>query len=425
MTITYRDKYKPDLVLKVLKTVRKEIKSGTAPLGKFVKEECEAVLFSMLKFPDDIPEKDSRDIVKKAISETELKGAESPEIFLDAINKFEAEFLARPIKRYVLATSISINKATVLPMIKFGNKSIIFEPDLPPKYTETSYSLVSTAGNNLFAELPNNYLHVRVSVTARSDHQAADQALELLDFIRGLWNWDLNIRHPYRNTWGGKAKPVNSIILGPVHTLHKPNGNLASYYWWYENNYLGAVTPYSLKQEDIDRMNHWYLHVKNILKKHKYPKNIINSIVRYAKSLDERDWTTSFIRLWSILEMLSFPNGTNHEKSIQRTAFLFKDYDYHLAILRHLKDYRNSKVHMDKENNKIELYLYELKNYVEILIGFHINNKFGFSSLEEAAEFLDLPHEDEQLKKVINKYNNARYYREFKKKPTKIEKINL
>jgi hypothetical protein len=173
-------------------------------------------------------------------------------------------------------------------------------------------------------------------------------------------------------SWASKPKPVNNIILGPIHTLHKPSGELAATeVWWYEPSYLGAIKPFTPKQNEIDSMNESFNYVKKTFKMHKYPQVIHNAIIRYTRALDERDWTTAFIKLWSILELLTDTGKTSYDTTIKRTAFLYKEREYHLQVLQHLKKYRNSSVHLDKGNSEMETYLYQLKNYVETLMGFH------------------------------------------------------
>ena len=94
------------------------------------------------------------------------------------------------------------------------------------------------------------------------------------------------------------------------------------------------------------------------LRKHKYPDIIRESIIRYTRSLDERILPTAFIKLWGVLELLTDTVGASYEATIKRTAFIFKERDYHFQVLQHLRKYRNSSVHMDSENSEVETYLY-------------------------------------------------------------------
>jgi hypothetical protein len=412
MPASWKQEYCPSQVVEKLEATRKIGVDNKVKFEGWGHLEFVALLYSMLNFPDDIPEIDARRIVSKAIFTSGAKGIITVQSLLTEINKLEREYQSSPIERYALASSISISLFSKIPNINIGNTIIIFERSLPKRFRQESESLIKHAEQSLFASLPTDYLKVRVHVSAKSIHHAADQALEILDFTRGVWNWVFNRRHSFRMSWGGKPSPVNNIILGPIHTLHRPNGGLAAKdNWWYEPSYFGAIQPFSPKQDEINSMSKSFEHIKNVFKTHKYSQVIQSSIVRYTRALDERDWTTAFIKLWSILELLTDTTRSNYEITIKRTAFLYQERDYHLQVLQHLREYRNSSIHFNKGNSEIETYLYQIKNYVEHLIGFHVNNRYGFESIQEAAGFLSLPPDDQALKSQIEKLTFARKLR--------------
>jgi len=147
--------------------------------------------------------------------------------------------------------------------------------------------------------------------------------------------------------------------------------------------------------------------VRKKFEKHKYPDNVKDAFIRYTRALDERNWNIAFLKLWSILELLTDTIGISYETTIKRTSYIYKERDYHLQILEHLRKYRNSSVHFDKDNSEMEIYLYQIKNYVEALIGFYINNRLGFESIQEAASFLNLPYDKEVLNRQIEKIKFA------------------
>lgn len=412
MSVSWNKEYNSTQVIDKIEASRKVGNDGKVQFEGWGHQEYIALLYSMLKFSDDIPEIVARRLVSKAIFNSGAKGVITVQSFITEINKLEQRYQASPIERYALTSSISFSLFSEIPRVRLGNTLIVFERSLPKKFRQESEVLLKQAEQSLFATQPTDYLKVRVHISAKSIHHAADQALEALDFTRGVWNWALNMRHSIRISWGGKPKPVNAIILGPLHTLHKSNGELAAKdNWWYEPSYLGAIQPFSPRQDELDSMRKFLEHVQKVLKTHKYPELIRNAIIRYTRALDERDWTTAFLKLWSILELLTDTSRSSYEVTIRRTVFLYQERDYHLQVLQHLREYRNSSVHFDKGNSEIETYLYQLKNYVEILIGFHINNKYGFESIQEAAGFLSFSHEDTVLKNQIEKLEFARKFR--------------
>ncbi len=70
----------------------------------------------------------------------------------------------------------------------------------------------------------------------------------------------------------------------------------------------------------------------------------------------------------------------------------------HNQILTPLCNYRNTNVDVDAENQEIESCVFQLKNIVEELIYFCINNSSGFLSTDDVVNFLDLPFENDVLK---------------------------
>ena len=401
MSVSWNNKeYQPEKVVEKIEAARKTGSDGNKV--QFVGwgfQEFAALVYSMLDFSNDIPEIDARGFVSRAIFNSGAKGAVTTKSLIAEISRLEKEYQSLPVEKYVLVSSISLSPSWEIKKIKTANTSIIFENTLPAKFHKETEALLKNAEYSLFANRPTNYLSARVFVSAKSIHHAADQGLETLDLIRGIWNWLLNKRYSSRMSWAGKPEPVNNIILGPIHTLHKPSGELAATeVWWYEPNYLGAIRPFNPKQTEIDGISKSFTYVKKTLNKHKYPQVVQNAIIRYTRALDERDWTTAFLKLWSVLELLTDTGKASYDTTVKRTIFLYQEREYHFQVLQHLKKYRNSSIHLDKGNSEIETYLYQLKNYVETLIGFHLNNKYGFESIQEAAEFLGLPHEEEVLK---------------------------
>jgi hypothetical protein len=68
-------------------------------------------------------------------------------------------------------------------------------------------------------------------------------------------------------------------------------------------------------------------------------------------------------------------------------------------------------VHAGYTSYAVEERLYQLKQFVERLLLFHTFNKPGFETLRNAAEFLDLPQDTQELKKKISFYERALKYR--------------
>ena len=58
----------------------------------------------------------------------------------------------------------------------------------------------------------------------------------------------------------------------------------------------------------------------------------------------------------------------------------------------------------------IETFMYQLKNFVEVVLEFQVANKFGFKSLAEVAQFMDLTDSKPMLERKIEIMNFASKY---------------
>lgn len=410
MNISWKQNYTPQLIIEKIEEAKNKDQNGKIEFDAITFNQAEVLLFSMLNFPTEFSEIDSREMVSAAIFATAEKGKITTKNFLKEINIEAKKMYDLPFKRFSLVTSISIFSIPVPRNIILDKAQIIFERTLNPKFQKESEYLLSEAGLRIFGDLPTDYMPVRIHVSARTIHNAANKALESIDFLRGIWNWSINRQQYSRFSWGGLPKPVNKIILGPIHTLHESNGKIAAErHWWYEPTYLGPIKNYSINREELERLYKSLEFVKSKIKNHKYPIPIKNAFIRYTRALDYRDWSVAFLKMWGIIELLTDATNKSNEIAVKRAAFLFSDREYTFQLLTQLREFRNSSVHYDKENSEIEAYLYQIKFYVENLIGYHLNN--NFDSLEEAAEFLDSPYQIEEIRKKIKKLQRAKHFR--------------
>ena len=409
MTVSWNDRYDPSQLAQYIEENTTRGESGKVSFEAFRFAEHEVLLYSMLELPDSIPEVDATRIVRQAILKTAGKGAITARGLLAEVNRLEKEYSERPVERYVMLTSVSLRRFASLRRCRFGNSIIIFEPSAPPRHQRAASDLTALARHTLFADPPTDYLSTRVHVSARSEFQAAEVALHTIDLARGIWNWFYNSRELMRIS-AGRRSPVNKIVLGPVHTLHRPTGKLATETWWYESGYCGPVPAHD-PSVHLESMYRFLVNVRKRLARCQYPQIIDEAIVRYTRALDLQDWEAAFLKLWSVLELLTDSSRLSNEVTVARSAFIHEDRQSALEVLRHLRDYRNRFVHADVSDSRIETCLYQLKNFVEALLRFHLRSKYRFESIEEAARFLDLPSDRLALESRLNMLEYAQKFR--------------
>lgn len=410
MSVSWKRKYNPDELAQRLDRCKQVGSSGKVSFTGFEIVDYFVLLYSMLKLPDAVPEDRGRAIARKAASRAARDGAITPSSLLEQANRLTQQYLQKPVRRFVLVSSLSLASSVSLHRLRFGKTIVIFELAPPVRYQRGRNRILESARYSLPFDPPSNYLSARVHVYARCPSEATDKALETLDFVRGTWNWSRNRRRRMRMS-GGARRPANDIILGPLHTLHDRSGEPATETWWYQPDLCAAPTRCSPSAEDIEEMEDFLSKIRDRLREVAYPDVLAQAITRYGRALDLTDWEAAFLKLWSTLELLTNSSRLSNDVTAKRTAYLYPDRGLVLQMLEHLRQYRNRSVHSDVGNSAIETFMYQVKGFVEDLLNFHFANDFSFKSIEEAGRFLSLPSDGDAIDKRLKLLNAAKQFR--------------
>ncbi len=385
-----------ELIFKRLKENKANVYGRKIPFEKWLEfEKCITILHNILEMNKAIPQGVIDSSIRKVI--TQLSEI-TPESFLEALQKIERDYLKKDQSDYYLISDISISDGINQMKFDYDRYCVVINEKLNENIIKNREQLIQEKGTHLFSKRRSkNYAPVSVKVCARSTLEAAEKALDLLNFIRGVFNLWESYKNPSVEysiyCVPQPPKPSNAIILSPMHTLHTSNGDLATKNFWIDWNFTGRHQEYSNK-ENLSHMHEYCTKfLKKLKKRNKnYQEDIYYGVVRYVRALDEVDKVFSFCQLWSVLEHLTNTLNAKYNETIKRACFLFhKEREYHSAVLNHLRNKRNSLIHKDCESLNMEALLKQLKEYVEALIEFHFFNEFNFKSLGAAASFLDLP----------------------------------
>jgi hypothetical protein len=335
------------------------------------------------------------------------QGKLSGSSIISEVSKLKNAYLRQPEKQYILLTSLSVDYDNLLARRKISDCTIILSKSLPKKFNRDAIIPLT------FDKSPSTYTTVQISTKALSHPAAVQDALGAIDLLRGIWNLFFNHRR-VRSSTTGKTKPVNPILLGPIHTLHNPDGSLATETFWYDPDYTTPIKCKNLEKELQDFIKYEKMVRKNLSKLPvEYRKYVEEGIIRYAQSLDLGDFHKSYLKLWGVLEHLTnVSEKDSYDVVIRRASFLYEERDYHKQILQHLRRHRNQATHEGADTELIQWLLFQLKGYVEALLYFHNVNAFKFDSLEEAINFLDLPYESTILKNKIRLMQKALQFRQ-------------
>ena len=152
---------------------------------------------------------------------------------LRAISEGENRFSDRPEEPYVLVTSISARRFGEFEDVgEIGGCGLAFERFLSEPFRSEHEKAKLMGENQVLGRFPRpgntmrSYAGVRVSVSGRSHEEAKERALDILDLLRGIWNLGIN-RYIGDRTSAGIRTSNNKFSLGPVHSLHHPDGRRA------------------------------------------------------------------------------------------------------------------------------------------------------------------------------------------------------
>lgn len=401
MKTEWKDNYKISKFIEKIEKLKQENEStGEITFRGFEFSSLVTVLANLVKMNPEVPELERYRVVRESIFELAKHKKMTKDNLLKEIIRRENLFLQQLPQSYKLFTSISIDRSVILRDFSFQGVKIQFLRRLNNRYHKKACHLIEDAKTWLFAELPNNYTPMLVTISAKTLSTAGQRALDKLDFVRGIWNYQFS--STFRHS-SGKRQPVNDFILGPIHTLHMSNGELATDVWWYEPDYLGAIRAERLSVSEVTKLQKFQKSILGRIKRmpHLYQVEVEWAFREYARALDQRNWNICFLRLWSILEGLTGINTADYKLLIRRVSVLFEDQELHKDTLSHLKELRNSFVHDNYSSEQMEEHMYQLKFYVDQLLYFHTSAAGKFKSLEEAKEFLDQPFEKNILEKRI------------------------
>lgn len=361
------------------------------------------VLQTALKFNRALPEPDRRDVVINGLGTAAKHGEITPATLVSHISEAQSRYLERPLEPFTLATSISLAPDVGDCSTRFNGARIDVREAFPRAIAPARVSARSHDDTLQVLEpddvLPSGYRAVCVRVRARSTAAAADQALETLKALRGIWNFARNLNR-LSHVSTGEWTPINRIRLGRVHTLHTPNGRLAHPGYHYEPTHVPDRTLFA-GTRDFAEVRKFERLVRRRLSRIRYRSELVAAVARYARTLDTTDYDSALLKLWALLEFLTGTTNAGFGATVARGAFMHQDARWTTVVLEHLRQRRNEGVHADVESASANHLVWQLKRYVESAFRFHIAKRGEFGSRADAARFLSMPHDADELRSKL------------------------
>lgn len=373
----------------------------------FVSSDFSLVLGGCIEFHTDLPEFERKRIVRRVSRDAKTSRPITADSLLKQCSKLEQEYLALSMKPFRLLTEISISWTIDVPRTNVGQTTVTFNPRTVRGFSERSRLFNESRGTVGFA-LPDHYMRVSALVSARTPYEAAEKALNVIDLVRASWNLSLNRGKAWRRS-GGRPSPVNDIRLSPFHTVHDSVGALATETYWYDPGFSKPAGLYSDKLR-FSKLQEFAQNLRTRLTQLPYRSDIESALIRYVRALDSADLNDAFLRLWSLLEYLTDSGHDPYKVATRRAAFMFQDRERAQLVLTHLTQHRNRFVHAGSDSDEIESLVFLLKRHVDSLLLFHLGNSFGFATRAEAARFMDLPPNRDEIDLRIRRLRSARKF---------------
>ncbi|MCX7429335.1 MAG: hypothetical protein NTW96_27390 [Planctomycetia bacterium] len=344
--------------------------------------------------------------VHSAIVESGGRKPIDPQRFAHFANAIAAEYFRQPVRDFICVTTLSIKD---LPVESIDITDCVVQK-LSSRREEFRFPKVSNdfTADERFRKHHESTQYLRVVIEAKGHtaYEAINKALDALNLLRGLWTlcerlgrWSMHFGlHPH--------EPIGIVHLGPIHTVHHPDGSPAIDNYWYEPDYVGDRPLFEPKKgwKEIEEFRSWALEQMKGLS---YKQQLQELLAQFTNALGQSDPNTAFLQLWCILERITDTVGRRYDETIERTLWSYVDRASMKEQLEHLRLRRNLYVHAAESGSEMEQTVHVAKSFAEKHLLRLIRNDFDVASIGEYGKFLSLPTDVGTLKKQRERLDRA------------------
>lgn len=319
-----------------------------------------------------------------------VRGPLTPSSLLTELNTQLEKKLSTKQETFHILTSISLQHNAGRPSHQIrGVRVRLLAGDYPVRYRRARAALIAQQRLPV-AESAVGFRRVIASVRACDGPEAVEKALRAVDLLRACWCFVANFE---MEIFGASWRPINKVKLGAVHTCHLPSGKKAVETVWFEPHHdaepLSRVDPKESKLAE---------QILAFLRSSPLSAELEDAMVGYVRALDSSDHNAAFLSLWTSIERLISPGRGDYDAFVRRCAFLFEDAEFHIEVLKHLKQYRNEFVHAGRSTTQVKAHCFELQVYFRALVQFYLGQRKFFTSIADANAMLDLPPDRGKLR---------------------------
>lgn len=340
--------------------------------------------------------------ISASVSDPSLSLAD-PDAFLARCHQEYEKLSRRPKQKFVMCTSVTYAGPKLIDWIGDDSARIYWQPSsrgsLFRKTKKAQEEFKSHRKANGIPDEDERLCPILVHVSAYDPADAFETANDYLDQFRGLLNLLINSSNTV-NPFGRLIAPhaVNKFRRGPFHSIHHPDGSLAAKNYWYEPRWMHNVPSVKFKNPPDYRRNiqRWW----RLLQRNPMKDFISDNLLRYCRALDLHEADAALLGIWQVLEKLM---GTDrYDDLIDRLVRIFRDHADARLIANHVRLRRNQTVHSAHSIGKeADAIIVQSETMASQALFFYLRNANKFRSLAEIYSFLDLPLDQDKLKRNL------------------------
>ena len=344
----------------------------------------------------------NRDIPKEYVKKRLVKKLSDPSVstltpayIYEKTEEIVTEYQQFRRRKFVLATDIQLPSEFPYKRISILDNIIKFGGASDPEYYQR------TIDHHILEKLPppdSNFRRVRAYITARGEEEAFQNGLNTLNVFRALFNLFISNQSVTILESELSFKPQCYACNGPYYFLEQVDGESDTkiYFQSEFRSEVRKLNNIATKLSDPSKLRSFFRKAKRSVGQVEEMSYILD---RYITVLDSRSYDDAFLRLWSVLELVTNTSGAgfSHEKTVKRASAIYQDRKKAEYLLNSMKYIRNQFVHNNLSQDISSLIMGQLKNTVENHILELLGSIVNVTRLEDYGKFLDLASTGDDL----------------------------
>jgi hypothetical protein len=395
MSVTRSNKVSDALLLTLLADFERSttVSTGGLQFNELGFDETFEILPDAFRFRPSVGRRTAIGLLRHALIDCRNAGPLTIEALVSQANALDHAARAVPNERYTIWTKFRATNMAHHPgfRLEWQGVRIRSAANLPTRISQEEYFLNGVG--RIYPNRPQGYGHVIMSVDARDERSAMDQALEALQLVMGLANM-----FETQGRWshgGHRYWTEGKWWLGPHQFVFRGDQFLGNKRIWYNGDYdETAWMTHAPQMGEALRVMPLVRRALRELANHPLRSLLIQSILLLQDGFASRDGSHRLLRYWSALERLYVEEGArgaSNQKVIDRASFAELNPAISRWKLNHAAQLRNNHAHVGGTDDDLQV----IGQFLRHLFARHLNHWIfqgsSFANQTQLLAYLDLP----------------------------------